>query len=309
MPSACSSSRTSSTSDQLCSGTARASRLDAALRFHLEGAGLDKTVLIEAVVGEQPRRRFDPFSDFDSQRNASVKLPAPLLILQVMASLSAIRKQIQRLEAEAERIAKQEMSGAIAKIKSLMSDFGITLEQLGAASARVGAKRASKKASPKRTGAGVARYADPKSGKTWTGFGRAPAWIAGAKDRDAFLLGALAAEPGTTAPVKRAKKAVVAPAAPSAAVKKVAKAVKALKKAPKKVAVASKKSPAAKKSTARKKVAPAAPATPSAAKKSASKKAPAKKIGRKSAASKVPANSAASKAPTGEGAAASAAAQ
>ncbi|WP_234775318.1 H-NS family nucleoid-associated regulatory protein [Paraburkholderia tropica] len=32
-------------------------------------------------------------------------------------------------------------------------------------------------------------YPDPKSGATWSGRGRAPAWIASAKDRTRFLIG------------------------------------------------------------------------------------------------------------------------
>jgi DNA-binding protein H-NS len=40
----------------------------------------------------------------------------------------------------------------------------------------------------RRLGAGVARYRDPVSGKTWSGFGKAPYWIAGARDRTAFLI-------------------------------------------------------------------------------------------------------------------------
>lgn len=35
--------------------------------------------------------------------------------------------------------------------------------------------------------ASVAKYRDPKSGATWSGRGRAPAWIASAKDRTRFL--------------------------------------------------------------------------------------------------------------------------
>lgn len=202
-----------------------------------------------------------------------------------MATLSAIRKQIQRLEAEAERITKQEMSGAIAKIKSLMSDFGVTVEHLVAKSAPVTAKRAASKkaASPKRAGAGVARYADPKTGKTWTGFGRAPTWIAEAKNRDAFLIGAVVAEPEAAAPAKRAKKKTAASVAPAPAAKEVAKAAKAAKKvakkAPKKVAAVATKAPATKKLAVAKKVASEAPATPATGKKvarNAPKKTPAK---------------------------------
>jgi len=50
-----------------------------------------------------------------------------------MSKLIAIRKQIAALEAEAERIAKQEMSEAIAKVKEIMSTFGLTIEHLQSA--------------------------------------------------------------------------------------------------------------------------------------------------------------------------------
>jgi DNA-binding protein H-NS len=104
-----------------------------------------------------------------------------------MSNLSAIRKQIALLEAEAERITKREMSAAIAKVKEIMSTFGLTLKDL--ADGGVGKKRgAARKSKPKRAGAGVAKYADPKTGKTWSGFGRIPDWIAAAKNRDAFLI-------------------------------------------------------------------------------------------------------------------------
>ncbi|MEM5372967.1 H-NS family nucleoid-associated regulatory protein [Paraburkholderia azotifigens] len=33
-----------------------------------------------------------------------------------------------------------------------------------------------------------ALYADPKTGATWSGRGRAPAWVAGARDRSRFLI-------------------------------------------------------------------------------------------------------------------------
>jgi DNA-binding protein H-NS len=35
---------------------------------------------------------------------------------------------------------------------------------------------------------GVPKYRHPKTGTTWSGHGRAPAWIAGAKDRTKFLI-------------------------------------------------------------------------------------------------------------------------
>ena len=132
-----------------------------------------------------------------------------------MSKLAAIKKQIAALEAEAERIAKQEMSGAIAKVKEIMSTFGLTIEHL---QATVKGKKASaaKKVKAERAGGGIAKYADPKTGKTWSGFGRAPAWIADAKIRDAFLVGksdVSASEPAAS--LLRPRGTHSSPAAPS----------------------------------------------------------------------------------------------
>lgn len=168
-----------------------------------------------------------------------------------MSKLAAIKKQIAALEAEAAKIAQAETAAAIAKVKEIMASFGLTAEHLGLAAIR-GKRGPSKKSTPKRPGAGTPKYADPKTGKTWSGLGRVPAWIAGAKNRDAFLVdksGLQASEP--------------APKAPRAPSKTATKTVKAAKPAAKKSALASKKAAAA----------VAAPATPAAKKRPAAKKA------------------------------------
>lgn len=46
------------------------------------------------------------------------------------------------------------------------------------------------------TATGTPKYRDPATGKTWTGVGRAPAWIAAAKDRSKFLVNGGAASGG-----------------------------------------------------------------------------------------------------------------
>ncbi len=115
-----------------------------------------------------------------------------------------------------------------------MSEFNLTIEHLSQA---VAGKRAAKKAKAKT--ASVAKYVDPKTGKTWSGFGRAPGWIAGAKNRDAFLAGKNSA----------ADSAAKAPAGSKKVAAKAAKAVKVAKKA---VAPAAKKAAAGKKASAKK---------------------------------------------------------
>ena len=209
-------------------------------------------------------------------------------ILTKMATLAAIKRQIAKLEAEVVRKTKAEMAGAIAKAREIMTTYGLTVEHLASGMPTTGAKKvatkksAAKKVKGKRAGAGTPKYRDPKSGATWTGFGRAPGWIASAKSRDAFLIDKPASE-------------AVAPAAPApakaAATKKVAKraAVKGPKAAKKLGAAASKKSAAVPaKAAADSPVVAAkkAPAKKAAGKKSASKKAAVKKAPTKAVAGK-----------------------
>ena len=84
-------------------------------------------------------------------------------------------------------------------------------------------------------------YRDPKTGATWSGRGRAPAWLAGAKDRSKFLI----AKADVTAAEPKAKAAKKTAAAKKVSSKKVAA---------KKVA-AKKGTPVAKNGTAKKPVA------------------------------------------------------
>lgn len=171
-----------------------------------------------------------------------------------MSKLTALKKQIAALEAQAERIAKEEMSSAIAKVKNIMAEFNLTIEHL---TQTVGGKRAAKKAKAKT--ASVAKYADPKTGKTWSGFGRAPGWIAGAKNRDVFLVGKGAA----------AGSAVKAPVVAKKAAPKAAKAVKAARKTAKSPA---KKAVAVVKEASIVKASPATGKKKSAARKGATRK-------------------------------------
>ena len=187
-----------------------------------------------------------------------------------MSKLSAIHKQIAALQAEAERITKQEMSAAIVKVKGLMSDFGLTIEHLtqSVVDKAAAKKMRSAKATKAKT-ASVAKYADPKTGKTWSGFGRAPGWIADAKNRDEFLVGAVkAAKPAavkkaSTKAVAPAKKSVKAKAAAKPVTKKAAARNAAAKKKPATKVTASKKAvKVVKKAAARKAPASASSAAP-----------------------------------------------
>ena len=111
-----------------------------------------------------------------------------------MATLSSIRKQIELLEKKAQELIKKESAQAIAKVRELIEKHGLTAQDIGltkparkaARKAPEGrAKRGSKKVAK---AAGVPMYRDPETGKTWTGRGKPPAWIAGAGDRSKFLI-------------------------------------------------------------------------------------------------------------------------
>ena len=205
-----------------------------------------------------------------------------------MSKLTALKRQIAALEAQAERIAKTEMASAIAKVKDIMSEFNLTIEHL---TQTVTGKRAAKKTKAKVKTASAPKYADPKTGKTWTGFGRAPDWIAGAKNRDAFLVGRApaATEPAATkspAAKKSATKVSKASKPTKAAVKSAAKTSAPVAKKAAVVEAAPvtvKKKPAAKKAaSAGKKAAAAAPAP--AKKNPKAKKASAKRAAAKTGA-------------------------
>ncbi|MEK8034709.1 H-NS histone family protein [Ideonella sp. DXS29W] len=124
--------------------------------------------------------------------------------------LANIRKQIAALEKRAIELMKAENKKVIDRIKALIEKHQLTAEDLGLAgtsavakaektqrSARTSAagvpkKRSVTRAAGKKGAAtvGVPMYRDPKSGKTWTGRGKPPNWIAKAKDRSAFLISA-----------------------------------------------------------------------------------------------------------------------
>ena len=191
-----------------------------------------------------------------------------------MSKLSALKKQIAALQAQAERITKTEMSSAIAKVKDIMAEFNLTIEHLTSA---VTGKPAAKKTKVKA--ASVAKYADPKTGKTWSGFGRAPGWIVGARNRDAFLVdksGVKAAEPAVNAPAPAKKAAVKVAKATKVAKKAVKPAGKRLKEEATAAAAKTARKAAATKPAAVKKAATKKVARPkAAAKKSVGRKAPA----------------------------------
>jgi DNA-binding protein H-NS len=73
------------------------------------------------------------------------------------------------------------VANAIAKVKTLVAEFGLTPEDIFGKGNRTA----------KSTGASknpvAPKYRDPLTGQTWTGRGKAPKWIDG-KDRAHFAI-------------------------------------------------------------------------------------------------------------------------
>lgn len=146
-----------------------------------------------------------------------------------MKSYKALRAQIAKLEQQAEAMRQTQVKSVVTQLKKTIAEYGLTAEELGLVPGTRGVRRAAKPAAKRRSGGGVAKYRDPKTGQTWTGRGRPPAWIAAAKDRDAFLIGqAPAAEAPAAAPAapRRAKAAKAAKAGKRAAAPRKAAAKK-----------------------------------------------------------------------------------
>ena len=202
-----------------------------------------------------------------------------------------IKATIAKLEKEAAALRATETTKVVAQIKESIATFGLTVEQLfgrGAMALKIAAGKALGGGKAVRKGAGIPKYRHPKTDKTWTGFGKAPGWIASARNRDKFLIdqSGVIAEPSVeeavqpvapaakkatpkaravAAPVKKSIRsgkvaAVAEVAAPEAkAEKPVAKKTAVKKSAPSKKAVPAKRTAAAPKAAKTPKAAAKAP--------------------------------------------------
>jgi len=180
-----------------------------------------------------------------------------------MPTIEQLRVKITKLQVQADALIAKKMQAAVDQIRNIMLEHGLTTEDIekkakalrnGKAAKGSAAKtplKTRRKTAGSLPGKGAAKYLHPKTGATWTGHGRAPAWIAQVKDRSKFLIaeGAAAADAKVTQPgaarknakakssatsgataKKAAKKAALKPARKAAAKKGVAKKAVALKK-------------------------------------------------------------------------------
>lgn len=96
-----------------------------------------------------------------------------------MTTVAELIKQRDALEAQIDAARKAENADAIAKVKALVAEHGLTAQDIFG-----GAKRGAKAGA---RGTVAPKYRDPATGSTWTGRGKAPKWIDG-KDRAQFAI-------------------------------------------------------------------------------------------------------------------------
>ena len=88
-----------------------------------------------------------------------------------MATLSELLAQKAALEKQIVEAQREEKAAAIAQIKTLMAQYGLTMADIGGRGAAP---------APKRGGNGTKlppKYRDPATGSTWSGRGLQPNWL------------------------------------------------------------------------------------------------------------------------------------
>ncbi|MCD9230947.1 H-NS family nucleoid-associated regulatory protein [Ralstonia pseudosolanacearum] len=94
-----------------------------------------------------------------------------------MATYKELLAQKAKLDEQLETARQKELNEVTERVRQIVLEYGLTAEDIGLAPKRG-------KRGPKSTVA--PKYRDPKTGATWSGRGRAPAWIG--KNRDKFLI-------------------------------------------------------------------------------------------------------------------------
>lgn len=91
-----------------------------------------------------------------------------------MATLKELMAQREAIDRQIEQTKKQDRSGAIAKVRAMMEEYGLTADDLSRKSI---AKRKTGKGSGKSTGKVAPKYRNTSTGETWSGRGLQPRWL------------------------------------------------------------------------------------------------------------------------------------
>jgi DNA-binding protein H-NS len=90
-----------------------------------------------------------------------------------------LKVELEKLQAETEAARVAEVKAVISELRTKAAEYGLTADDVFPTK---------KTKVSKATGSLPPKYQDPKTGATWSGMGRAPAWIRDAKNRDKFLI-------------------------------------------------------------------------------------------------------------------------
>lgn len=93
-----------------------------------------------------------------------------------MASYKELLARRQDLDAQIEALRKSESQDALATVRQLIAEFGLTQADVFPAG---------RAKSPLKGNTVAPKYRDPQTGATWTGRGKPPLWIAN-QDRTQF---------------------------------------------------------------------------------------------------------------------------
>ncbi|RQR45036.1 MULTISPECIES: H-NS family nucleoid-associated regulatory protein [unclassified Burkholderia] len=96
-----------------------------------------------------------------------------------MATYRQLTAQLERLQQKIDKEREKAIADAIAAIRAKIEEFDITAEELGFRPIGTAATAKPKRPLPPK-------YLNPKTGETWSGRGRAPAWLG--KNRARFLI-------------------------------------------------------------------------------------------------------------------------
>lgn len=101
-----------------------------------------------------------------------------------MATYKQLLAQKEALEAQLTEVRATEVAGVIEQIRTLMEQYGLSVDDIQGKRRRgrpvgSGTAKVTKEPLPPK-------YRDPKTGATWSGRGRAPAWLG--KNPNRFLI-------------------------------------------------------------------------------------------------------------------------
>lgn len=89
-----------------------------------------------------------------------------------MSKLQELLARKEALEREIEQTKREERAEAIAKVRALMAEYGLTLADLGAPVRPAAARKPGAPA-----GKVAPKFRDPATGQTWSGRGLQPNWL------------------------------------------------------------------------------------------------------------------------------------